>query len=547
MKKPPSGKRYPLPFRLLSRLIAASLLTAPMLFAPIAAAAESAGPRFTISRYTVEGNTLLPAAFVETLLAGYAGPSRDFGDVQRAREALLEAYAQRGYTVVQVQLPEQELNAGVVRFRVVEARIGKVSVEGNKYFGEANVRRSLPGLREGVIPNLTDISASLKAANENPARQIAMKLSSSLDPNATSSTDINATLTVADERPWKLGLTADNTGNSQTGKNHVGLSYQNANLWDRDHQLTLQYTTSPQELDKVRVYGAGYHLPLYAAGDSMDFYASYSDVDSGHISLGLFDLNVSGKGTVYGARYNQKLTRRGRLDAKLTYGLEVKEFENNVTLINYQLGNDVTVRPLSISYAGTVAPGEGQPGEYTFYLTGVHNLAGGKNGGAQDFNLARLGARASYSLVRYGLGYTRGFAGDWQLRLMYNGQYSRDVLVPGEQFGAGGANSVRGFLEREISNDSGNFAGVEMYTPNLCGTSGMQCRALVFVDAAGVRRNKPLPGEMSSASIASTGLGFRIAMARNLTAQLDYGRVIEAGGSKSVGDSRVHFNVALFY
>src|SRR5436190_18113107 len=104
MNMPQSGKPESLPSRLLLRLMSATLLTVPILFASVigvAMAAENAGPRFTISRFTVEGNTLLPTAYVETLLAGYAGPSRDFGDVQRAREALLQAYAQRGYTVVQ--------------------------------------------------------------------------------------------------------------------------------------------------------------------------------------------------------------------------------------------------------------------------------------------------------------------------------------------------------------------------------------------------------------------------------------------------------------
>ena len=35
-----------------------------------------------------------------------------------------------------------------------------------------------------------------------------------------------------------------------------------------------------------------------------------------------------------------------------------------------------------------------------------------------------------------------------QLRAIVNAQYSRDELVPGEQFGAGGASSVRGFQHR---------------------------------------------------------------------------------------------------
>ena len=45
-------------------------------------------------------------------------------------EALEAAYRERGYNVVTVELPEQELNGGVVQLRVVETRIGRVSVKG---------------------------------------------------------------------------------------------------------------------------------------------------------------------------------------------------------------------------------------------------------------------------------------------------------------------------------------------------------------------------------------------------------------------------------
>ncbi len=80
-------------------------------------------------------------------------------------DALQAAYAKRGYALVRVALPEQELDAGVVRFQVVETRIGRVVVEGNTFHDEANIRRSLPALVEGTIPNISRISASLAQAN----------------------------------------------------------------------------------------------------------------------------------------------------------------------------------------------------------------------------------------------------------------------------------------------------------------------------------------------------------------------------------------------
>src|SRR5687767_8159684 len=73
-------------------------------------------PRFDINRFEVSGNTLLPDAEVERLVAPYTGMNKDFADIQRALEALEQAYRDRGYGIAQVQLPEQDITRGVVRF-----------------------------------------------------------------------------------------------------------------------------------------------------------------------------------------------------------------------------------------------------------------------------------------------------------------------------------------------------------------------------------------------------------------------------------------------
>ena len=122
---------------------------------PAAGSVPAAVPetvRFNITGFQVEGNSLLPAASLEPLLAPFTGKSRDFSDVQHALEALEAVYHDKGYTAVQVYLPEQELTGGTVRLAVMEARVRKVKVEDNHFFSKENIRASLPMLREGEPP-----------------------------------------------------------------------------------------------------------------------------------------------------------------------------------------------------------------------------------------------------------------------------------------------------------------------------------------------------------------------------------------------------------
>ena len=528
--------RYPL-----SRLVAG---TAFAVLAGFAFAAEEQDPigRFEITRFAIEGNTLLPPPDIDRLLAPYAGKDRNFGHVQMALEALEAAYHARGFNVVQVALPEQELNQGVVRLQVIETRIGKLRVEGNSVFSEGNIRRSVPGLVEGSTPNLGDVSSSLKLANENPSKKTTLQLQS-----GDKDDEVNAVLKVDDDKAWKVGASVDNSGNTNTGKSQLTMQFQHANIMDRDHVMSLQYTTTLEKPSQVSVYGVGYHIPLYALGDSIDLFASYSDVDSGSVLAGIFNLQVSGRGTVFGARYNQLMRRVGDYESRFTYGLDYKEFQNNVALQGVQLGNDVIVHPLSVAYTGILGMAEG---ELSFTVTGMRNIPGGDNGKSADFARVRAGAPSGYSLLRFNAGYSRMLPADWQMRVALAGQYTSDALVPGEQFGAGGATTVRGFDERDISNDKGHLASVEVYTPNFCSTLqtvAAQCRALAFYDTASVRRNDALPGEIAKASIGSVGLGMRVSVGKYMTMQMDYGHVVDGGISQLKGDKKLHFRLGLTY
>ncbi|MES3021167.1 MAG: ShlB/FhaC/HecB family hemolysin secretion/activation protein [Pseudomonadota bacterium] len=526
----------------LARLLTGSVLATAVhaAWAAPAAPAAEAPLRFAISRFEVAGNTVLPNAAVDAAVAPFTGAGRDFGDVQQALEALEAAYHARGYKLVTVELPEQELNGGVVRLNVVQTRIGRVAVQGNTVFDEANIRRSLPALVPGRTPDLNRISSNLKSANENPAKKVTLKLQSAQDPG-----EVNALLEVRDEKPWKLMVNLHNGGNAQTGETHASLVLQHANLLGRDHVGSIQYTTTLEEPSKISVWGAGYHIPFYGSGDALDLYASHSDVDSGAVLAGIFNLAISGKGTVVGARYTHVLPKMGRIEPRVFGGLEVKAYKNSVLLFGQDFGNDVTVRPFSLGYAGTLAR---DAGETSLSVSYARNIGGGSRGGDADFAGARAGASASFGALRAAVSHTHQFALGWQARLLLNAQHSNDALVPGEQFGAGGAASVRGFDERALSTDSGVLANAELFSPNFCPKAGRwSCRVLGFVDAARGTRNMALPGELRSTGISSTGLGLRIALGEQINAQIDWGHVLDAGATATTDKNKVHFRVGLAY
>jgi hemolysin activation/secretion protein len=529
--------------------------------APVAA--QAADPRFAIDKFTVHGAALIAPDGLQRILAPYTGANKTFGDVQQALEALEKAYTARGYSAVQVVLPEQDISDGEVEFDVIEAKIGKVMVEGNKYFDEANIRASLPKVMQGQPPNILQISDNLRVANENPSKQTTVLLRSGSEEG-----QVDAVARVSDERPNKLSMTLDNTGTQQTGLFRIGVGYQNSNMFNRDHVLNAQYVTAPNDDDKtnrmglypskhVFIVGGQYRIPLYRQGDSVEFSAGYSNVNSGVVA-NLF--SISGSGSVFGARYNQNLRKVGELEHKLSYGLDWRGYQSQVRQLDVPGGSlvpDVTVHPVSLTYAGTYRKGET---DSTFYVSANQNLPGGNDGGTGAFQgntlnvpvrpAARAGANPRYSAMRWGFNHNRALPRDWQFRVGMSGQQTRDMMISGEQFGIGGADSVRGFLEREIVNDNGYRGTTELYSPDLSRFlpfSGGRVRALAFYDWGAVRRIRPTVLEMHGQHISSAGLGVRFSRGTNVSLRLDAATVTDSGGLQKIGDLRVHMSFAYIF
>lgn len=497
-------------------------------------------PQFDIQRFAITGNTLLSNDEIERIVAPFTGTRRGLADIQAAVKALDQGYRTRGFGVVQVLLPEQAVNQGVIQIRVTEPKVSRVLIGGNKHFDNDNVRSSLPAIKEGETPNTQAIARNLQMLGEHPIKQTQVLLRSGA---AQDQVDVN--VKVDDDRPWRVAFTLDNTGTSDTGYLRSGIGYQHTNLFNRDHILTAQYITSPTHPSKVSIYGLGYRIPFYHLNSTLDLIAGYSDVDSGTVQ-GLF--NVSGSGTIFGARWSYYLPKWGELEQKATLGLDYRAFKNEVTLSGVGLVPDITIHPISLVYSGILRKAASQ---LNFYAGASANIPGGEDGRSADFQAARSGATENYTIFRYGLHYAHVFQKDWQMRAAFNGQYTSDSLVPGEQLGLGGPDSVRGYLLREVSGDRGYSAQLELQTPDLASLVGApddyRARLIAFYDFGSVQRNNAFPSEQQSQFIASAGVGVRLNYSKNVNLRFDVAQILKDAGTRQSNNQRISAGLALIF
>lgn len=499
-------------------------------------ASEVPPPRFEIRRFVVEGNTILPREEVDEIVAPFTGKERDFGSVQQALEALQQVYLDRGFNAVRVLIPEQDLVGGQVQLQVIEARIREVRVEQNKFFDAANVRSSMPSLKQGEPPNARRIGENVQVVNENPAKQVSVRLEATDQIGG-----VDAVVRVTDEDPSRFTVYMDNTGNAQTGQTRLGFGYQHANVANRDNVFNIQVITSPDNARDVAIVGAGYRIPVYSTNGSIEVFAGYSDVDSGTVQ-GLFA--VSGRGSIFGARYNQVLPRIEAYEQKLAFGVDYREFQQHVAPPGDpgSLLADITVHPVSLAYSGRYS----RVGtEASFFLSASRNIPGGTDGGDLAFASQRAGAESDYSVYRYGASFTRLLPADFMFRFAFSGQYTTDLLIPGEQIGLGGVDSVRGFFEREVSYDQGVRGTVELYSPDLSPAVAWRARFLTFFDSGRgwdneVARNAP-------EGLDSAGVGMRINRGRTVFFRADWAYVINGTANRPNGTDRWHLAAGITF
>jgi hemolysin activation/secretion protein len=522
-------------------------------------------PIFPIRGFEVSGNVRVSTADIEKALAPFVGPERRFDDVTKARAAIERLYGERGLEFVQAVVAQQEIKDGLIRVQIVEGVLRNVVVKGNQYFDTPNVLAALPTLKTGAMPNLGAVSANTQLSNENSAKQVHVALAS-----LGSSGELEAVVDVADSNPQRIFFTVDNTGTRGTGRYRTGVAYQNANLFNRDHQASIAYTTSPDSPSGVHVnlYSVGYRIPFYDFGDSLEVLYGKSSVNTPSASPTLGGvLGITGKGNVAALHYNHPLERVGERSAKLVVGIEDRYIDSRCRTAD---GIELSIapptppvsgcvpyrtRPVSVSYSGQIQ----RPGAVIDYIAGYeYNLASGSvytsaDGRSDRYSYLTPGSRPTrdhFQVVRLGATYFAALPADWQIRVASSGQYSADPLLASEQFSLAGATAVRGLDERAVTADYGVLVNAELYTPELAARNGVpgELRLLAFSDLGkGFNRRTGGTSIPDAVFTSSLGAGIRYAFGRQVTLRLDAARVgrsgLPAGTGAGNGDWRVQFNL----
>lgn len=517
------------------------MLAAPFAAASEASTAPAAAPdgtaaaeenRFDILEYEVHGNTVLPRDRIEETVYPYLGEKKAIKDVDLARAALEQAYHSAGYLTVFVNLPEQQVENGVVRLEVMEGKVDRLRVTGSRYYSLGAIKAKAPELAEGNVPDFNEVQKELADLNRSGGRRVTPVLRSGRVPGT-----VEAELKVDDKLPLNASLEVNDRYSRDTSHTRLSAAVRYDNLWQAGHSLNLNFQVAPEKPAESKVAVASYVAPL-ASGNILAGYAVASDTDVTTVG-GIASL---GKGTILGLRYILPLPTRPGLFHSLTLGADYKDYSDTTSFQGENENLPIAYLPFSVGYDLTLA---GERWQTQLGLSAVFSLRG-IGSDAAEFAAKRTGARDDFAYFKADLKETCQFANGARLTGKLAGQYAGSPLISNEQMAAGGADTVRGYPESAALGDRGWRLGFEVQSPSLAGKSLPwldELYLLGFAEGAQLYYLDAGVAQESEFSLASAGVGLRLRAGRHYSGALDFAKALKAAGGVEAGDYRIHFRV----
>lgn len=504
-----------------------------------AAPAPAAQNYFDVHEYRVLGNSTLTNRDIESVLYPLLGDHKTLADVEVARAALEKTYHDRGFGTVFVDIPEQSVDAAIVRLQVTEGRLNEVRTSGARYFSERKILAAIPAATAGTVPNVSALQKQISAVSVQTAdRQIVPVLKAGPFPGT-----VDLALNVNDKLPLHGSLELDNqyTPNTEPLRSTVSLSY--ANLFGEFDDLSVHYQFSPQNTRQVKVIAANYAWGALKNG----WRPSVTFVDSNSQVPALSTLGVLGKGQVYSARLAFPLTEAPGMPQSITVGADYKHFLQSVTVPPTPgsaaaptiASTPISYTNLSLSYSGQWSSDAAQgslASAANFGPRGVPN-------NSTTFANKAFRSQPNYFYVKVdGLLLVHLPVG-FQLILRADGQYAVEPLINNEDFSITGASAVRGYLEAESLTDSGIVGSVQLQSPPWQFKTVSIGDLFAFFDAGHGHTIEPLGGQTAGLSLRSVGAGVNLLPGRAVTGVLTFAYPLVTGPNTHRDDSRLLFTV----
>ena len=487
---------------------------------------------FVINGIELEGSSVFTSEDFSELFAQYIGRPIAFNELLQLRSAVTERYVEAGFLTSGAFIPPQTLEGGFVTVQVVEGSIEDIEIVGTRRLKPGYIRDRL-GLAAKPPINADRLLEALQRLQIDPLIET---VSADLQAGVRPGTSIlRVEVTEADSFGFTVGL--DNGRSPNIGSNRRQVSLSEGNLLGIGDRAFVSYANT----DGSNSVDLSYSIPVGPYNTRINLEGGISE---SRVIDDTFDvLEISSDSHYYEVGITHPLIETPTQE--LTLGLELSHRESQTRLGIDDIGpfplspgasedGRTNVTALRFSQAWTKRSQQQVLAGRSQFNVGLDFLDATDNDAAPDSQFFSWRGQGQWVrlLGRDSLFFLRG---DLQL--------ATDSLLSSEQFGLGGAQTVRGYRQDALLRDNGALLSAEARFPVLKFSDTSVVQVTPFLDAgtAWNHTNNPSGNNV----LVGTGVGLLWQQDDNLSARLDYGIPlvdIDSDGD-SLQDNGVYFSI----
>jgi len=403
-----------------------------------------------IKRVEFDGNTVVSSRTLRRSIGNFMGKELSMNEIYEMCQAVQAKYAERGYFLTRAYVPPQQVVDQTLTIEIIEGKLGKVTVLGNKYYKEAFIEKYFTKY-QGKPINYDQILRALLLLDENSDLDVGAVFKKGEEFGTA-----DLIVRVTDDRPLHLMIDHNNYGSDHTSHHRTGGRFDWGNLLLNGDMLTLiEVVGSP--INSLDFTSAIYHIPINTYGSSFDLSYLFAGFKTSKVK----DIKYTGRSHIGTARFTQALQRTRRLNTDVFTSFDIKQIQN------FGGGIESSFDKLRVLTGGVeIDYIDGWKGRNLFLVSGgwgIPGIFGGSGVNSKSDSRVHGGGR----FVKLNGGWKRLQKLPLECFLLFNAQmqYSFNKLPLPEQIYIGGVDTVRGYQLAAGIGDHGFYANLELRVP----------------------------------------------------------------------------------
>jgi hemolysin activation/secretion protein len=491
-------------------------LTPPNTGTPDSDLPTEATEKITIKRFEFSGNTAFTGEQLAEIVKDYLDRPLSFAELLEARSLITQYYVDFGYVTSGAYIPPQELQEGIVKIEIVEGRLEDIQITGNSRLSSDYIRSRIELASEPPL-NIPRLVEALQLLQLDPlVDKISAELSAGPIPGVSL---LEIDVTEADS--FSIAATIDNGRSPSVGTFRQKAELRQGNLFGIGDAFNFGYTNT----EGSDVFDVGYSIPFNARNGTIRL--GYSTSSSGVIEPPFDDLDGDGSSPdIESESRSYEISLRQPLiltpTTEFAIGLTGSRQESETSLLNIPFplspGADDLGRT-RISSLRFFQEWTQRSEQEVFALRSQFSVG-------LDFLDATINETdpdGEYFSWRGQAQWVRLLAPETLFLIRTDLQLANQTLLPLEQFGLGGTESVRGYRQDVLLTDNGWLASMEVRIPLFNEPEDEIVLQLVPFFDFGVAWNSSDNPDPVENTLASLGVGLQFRYGDNLNARVDWG------------------------